>query len=78
LLAGCCECGDEPSGSGTTELVVNDKNNHKKPRSRFLLEKLKVAFLLNSSQQSQAAAIILCLESIESNPRHPTAVTIKI
>jgi hypothetical protein len=20
-LAGCCECGDEPSGSGTTELV---------------------------------------------------------
>jgi hypothetical protein len=21
LLAGCCECGDEPSGSGATELV---------------------------------------------------------
>jgi sorting nexin-29 len=21
-LAGCCECGDEPSGSGTTELVI--------------------------------------------------------
>jgi hypothetical protein len=20
-LAGCCECGDEPSGSGATELV---------------------------------------------------------
>jgi hypothetical protein len=20
-LAGCCECGDEPSGSGTTDLV---------------------------------------------------------
>jgi hypothetical protein len=20
-VAGCCECGDEPSGSGTTELV---------------------------------------------------------
>jgi hypothetical protein len=20
-LSGCCECGDEPSGSGTTELV---------------------------------------------------------
>jgi hypothetical protein len=20
---GCCECGDEPSGSGTTELVSN-------------------------------------------------------
>jgi hypothetical protein len=20
-LTGCCECGDEPSGSGTTELV---------------------------------------------------------
>jgi hypothetical protein len=19
---GCCECGDEPSGSGTTELVI--------------------------------------------------------
>jgi hypothetical protein len=21
-LAGCCECGDEPSGSGTMELVI--------------------------------------------------------
>jgi hypothetical protein len=21
-VAGCCECGDEPSGSGATELVV--------------------------------------------------------
>jgi hypothetical protein len=21
-LAGCCECGDEPSGSGATELVI--------------------------------------------------------
>jgi hypothetical protein len=21
-LAGCCECGDEPSGSGATELVM--------------------------------------------------------
>jgi hypothetical protein len=31
-LAGCCECGDEPSGSGATELVTficgnNDYNN---------------------------------------------------
>jgi hypothetical protein len=24
-LAGCCECGDEPSGSGATELVVRLK-----------------------------------------------------
>jgi hypothetical protein len=24
-VAGCCECGDEPSGSGATELV---KANH--------------------------------------------------
>jgi hypothetical protein len=23
LLAGCCECGDEPSGSGATELVTS-------------------------------------------------------
>jgi hypothetical protein len=22
-LAGCCECGDEPSGSGDTELVIH-------------------------------------------------------
>jgi hypothetical protein len=21
-VAGCCECGDEPSGSGATELVI--------------------------------------------------------
>jgi hypothetical protein len=24
-LAGCCECGDEPSGSGATELVRRNK-----------------------------------------------------
>jgi hypothetical protein len=23
-VAGCCECGDEPSGSGATELVMKD------------------------------------------------------
>jgi hypothetical protein len=23
-VAGCCECGDEPSGSGATELVTDD------------------------------------------------------
>jgi hypothetical protein len=23
MVAGCCECGDEPSGSGATELVNN-------------------------------------------------------
>jgi hypothetical protein len=22
-VAGCCECGDEPSGSGATELVLS-------------------------------------------------------
>jgi hypothetical protein len=22
-VAGCCECGDEPSGSGATELVIS-------------------------------------------------------
>jgi hypothetical protein len=32
-LAGCCECGDEPSGSGATELVsclknINNNNNN--------------------------------------------------
>jgi hypothetical protein len=23
MLAGCCECGDEPSGSGGTEVVIS-------------------------------------------------------
>jgi hypothetical protein len=25
-VAGCCECGDEPSGSGGTELVIYELN----------------------------------------------------
>jgi hypothetical protein len=30
-LAGCCECGDEPSGSGATELVSeNSSTGHAK------------------------------------------------
>jgi hypothetical protein len=32
-VAGCCECGDEPSGSGATELVRYDvviENKHMK------------------------------------------------
>jgi hypothetical protein len=25
-LSGCCECGDEPSGSGATKLVINQSD----------------------------------------------------
>jgi hypothetical protein len=30
-VVGCCECGDEPSGSCTTELVGSFYRTHKKP-----------------------------------------------
>jgi hypothetical protein len=28
-VAGCCECGDEPSGSCATELVINEKSDNR-------------------------------------------------
>jgi hypothetical protein len=36
LLAGCCECGDEPSGSGATELVTDVNNVTYKSYRRYI------------------------------------------
>jgi hypothetical protein len=32
-VAGCCECGDEPSGSCATELVLGRRNKSRGARS---------------------------------------------
>jgi hypothetical protein len=36
-LAGCCECGDEPSGSGATELVMLSTDSSELIPPKFLL-----------------------------------------
>jgi hypothetical protein len=36
-LVGCCECGDEPSGSGATELVVPSAHVEKRTAYRDTL-----------------------------------------
>jgi hypothetical protein len=35
-LAGCCECGDEPSGSGATQLVPESVKNRQVPAGTYM------------------------------------------
>jgi hypothetical protein len=35
-LAACCECGDEPSGSGATELVFNNHFNQPEAQIKII------------------------------------------
>jgi hypothetical protein len=49
-VAGCCECGDEPSGSGATELVSQPKLV--RMRSRWLVCRLNTLMLIILLQHS--------------------------
>jgi hypothetical protein len=58
-LAGCCECGDEPSGSGATELVssVSSLSPYRKSCAKYHKIAIKCTWaMIRVSAESKATS----------------------
>jgi hypothetical protein len=72
-VAGSCEYGDEPSGSGATELVIRAFGNSKKPKKQTLIKYTRKAGAKEERKYSSYSFLTSALDGV-SGERHVPAV----